>query len=108
MQLPNFEKSYMPTLVNGSDLNMADAKMVEKADVATTVANKDTWHATVQKVDHHPEDENAGNHGRTRRNETKVETARDGFDPAPRAEKGLQRPRKKNFEDLAADVLEKS
>ena len=94
MQLPNFEKSYMPTLVNGSDVNMADAKMVEKADVATTAANKDTWHATVQKVDRHPEDENAGNHGRTRRNETKVETARDGFNPAPRAEKGLQRPRK--------------
>ena len=77
MQLPNFEKSYMPTLVNGSDVNMADAKMVEKADVATTVANKDTWHATVQKVDRHPEDENAGNHGRTRRNETKVEMKPD-------------------------------
>ena len=94
MQLPSFEKSYMPTLVNGSDVNMADAKMVEKADVATIVANKDTWPVTVQKVDCHPEDENVGNQGRTHQNEIKVETARGGFDPAPRAEKGLQRPRK--------------
>ena len=94
MQLPSFEKSYMPKLANGSDVNMADAKMVKKADVATIVANKDTWPVTVQKVDRHPEDENVGNHSRTHRNEIKVETARDGFDPAPRAEKGLQRPRK--------------
>ena len=94
MQLPSSEKSYMPTLVNGSDVNMVDVKMVEKADVATIVVNKDTWPVTVQKVDLHPEDENVGNQGRTHRNEIKVETARDGFDPAPRAEKGLQRPRK--------------
>ena len=94
MQLPSFEKSYMPTLVNGSDVNMAGTKMVEKADVATIVANKDTWPVTVQKVDRHPEDENVGNQGRTHQNKIKVETARDGFDPAPRAENGLQRPRK--------------
>ena len=65
MQLPSSEKSYMPTLVHGSDVNMADAKMVEKADVATIVANKDTWPVTAQKVDRPPEDANVGNHGRT-------------------------------------------
>ena len=84
----------MPTLVNGSDVNMVDAKMVEKADVATIVVNKETWPVTVKKVDRHPEDENVRNQGRTHRNEIKVQTARDGFDPTPRAEKGLQRPRK--------------
>ena len=42
----------------------------------------------------HPEDECVGNQGRTRRDEIKVEIARDGFDPAPRAEKGSKRPRK--------------
>ena len=68
--------------------------MVEKVGVATIVVNKATWPMTVQKVDRHPEDENVGNQGRTRRDRIKVETARDGFDPAPRAEKGPQRPRK--------------
>ena len=89
----------MPTLANGvmnsSDAKMVDAKMVEKVGVATIVVNKATWPVTVQKVDRHPEDESVGNQGRTHRDEIKVETARDGFDPAPRAEKGLQRPRKK-------------
>ena len=73
---------------------MVDAKMVEKVGVATILANKATWPVTVQKVDRHPEDENVGNQGQTHRDEIKVETARDGFDPAPRAEKGPQRPRK--------------
>ena len=98
MQLPNSEKSYMPTLanvvINGSDAKMVDAKMVEKVGVATTVVNKATWPVTVQKVDRNPEDENVGNQGRTHRDKIKVETARDGFDPASRAEKGPQRPRK--------------
>ena len=94
MQLPSSEKSYMPTLVNGSDANMVDAKMVEKAGIATIVVNKATWPVTVKKVDRRPEDGNVGNQGRTHRDEIKVETARDGFDPAPRAEKGPQRPRK--------------
>ena len=58
------------------------------------MVNKATWPVTVQKVDRHPEDENVGNQGRKHRDKIKVETARDGFDPAPRAEKGLQRPRK--------------
>ena len=71
-----------------------DAKMVKKVGVATIVATKATWSVTVQRVDRHPEEENVGNQGRTHRDEIKVETARDGFDPAPRAEKGLQRPRK--------------
>ena len=98
MVLPSSEKSYMPTLVNvvmnGSDAKMVDAKMVEKVRVATIVSNKATWPMTVQKVDRHPEDDNVGNQGRTHRDEIKVETARDGLDHAPRAEKGLQRPRK--------------
>ena len=98
MQLLSSEKSYMLTFVNvvmnGSDAKMVDAKMVEKVGVATIVVNKATWPVTVQKVDRHPEDENVGNQGRTHRDEIKVETARDGFDPAPRAEKGPQRPRK--------------
>ena len=93
MQLPNSEKSYMPTLVNVV-MNGADAKMVEKVGVATIVVNKATWPVTVQKVDRHPEEENARNQGRKHRDEIKVETARDGFDPAPRAEKGPQRPGK--------------
>ena len=75
-------------------MNGADAKMVEKVGIATIVVNKATWPVTVQKVDRHPEDANFGNQGRTHRDKIKVETARDRFDPAPRAEKGLQRPEK--------------
>ena len=63
MQLPSSETSYMPTLVNGSDANMVDAKMVEKAGVATIVVNKATWSVTAQKVNRHPEDKNVGNQG---------------------------------------------
>ena len=87
----------MPTLVNVvmnvSDAKMVDAKMVEKVGVATIVVNKATWPVTVQRIDRHPEDESVGNKGRTNRDEIKVEIARDGFDPAPKAEKGPQRPR---------------
>ena len=88
----------MPTLanvvMNALDAKMVGVKMVEKVGIATIVVNKATWPVTVQKVDHHPEDENVGNQGRTHRDEIKVETARDGFDPASRAEKGPQRPKK--------------
>ena len=98
MQLPSSEKNYMPTLVNvvmnGSDAKMVDANMVEKVGVATIVVNKATWPVTVKRIDRHPEHESVGNQGRTRRDEIKVEIARDGFDPAPRAEKGPQRRRK--------------
>ena len=98
MQLPSSEKNYMPTLVNvvmnGSDAKMVDAKMVEKVGVSTIVANKATWRATAQSIDRHPEDESVGNQGRTRREEIRAETVRDGFDPAPKAEKGPQRPRR--------------
>ena len=83
----------MPTLLNVV-MNGSDAKMVEKVGVSTIVVNKATWPVTVVKVHCHPEDENVGNQGQTHRDEIKVETARDGFDPAPRAEKGLQRPGK--------------
>ena len=76
MQLPSSEKSYMPTLVNGSDANMVNAKMVEKAGVATIVVNKATWPMTVQKVDRHPEQENVGNQGRTYRDEIRVSKGR--------------------------------
>ena len=86
MQLPSSEKSYMPTLAN-VEMNGLDTKMVEKVGVATIVVNKATWPLTVQKVDRHPKDENVGNQGRTRRDKIKVKTARDGFDPAPRAGK---------------------
>ena len=98
MQSPSSDKSYMPTLVNvlmnGSDAKMVDAKRVEKVGAATIVVNKATCAVTVQKVNHHPVDESVGNQGRTHRGEIKVEIARDGFDPARRAEKGPQRPRK--------------
>ena len=94
MELPSSEKNYMRTLVNvvmnGSDAKMED----EKVGVATIVVNKATWPVTVQKIDCHPEDESVRNQGRTRRDEIKVEIARDGFDPAPKAEKGPQRPRR--------------
>ena len=93
MQLPNSEKSYMPTLVNVV-MNGSDAKMVEKVGVATVVVNKATWPVTVQKVDRHSEDKNIRSQGQTHRDEIKVETARDDFDPAARAEKGPKRPRK--------------
>ena len=83
----------MPTLVNVV-MNGSDAMTVEKVGVATIVVRKATLPVTVQKVDCHPEDENVRNQGRTRRDEINVETARDGFPPAPRAEKGPQRPRK--------------
>ena len=98
MQLPRSEKNYMPTLVNvvmnGSDAKMVDAKMVEKVGAATILVNKATSPVTVQRIDRHPEDESVGNQGRTRRDEIKVEIARDGLDPAPKAEKRPQRPRK--------------
>ena len=88
----------MPTLVNvvmnGSDAKMVDAKMVEKVGVATIVANKATWPATVQSIDRHTEDESVEGQGRTRREEIRVETVRDDFDPAPKAKKGPQRPRR--------------
>ena len=86
----------MPALVNvvmnGFDAKMVDAEMVEKVGVATIVVNKVTGHLTVQRIDRHPGDESVRNQGRTRREEIKVEIARDGFDPAPKAEKGPQRP----------------
>ena len=69
MQLPSSEKSYMPTLVNGSDANMVDAKMV----LATIVVNKATLPLTVQKVDRHLEGENVGNQGRTHRPEIQID-----------------------------------
>ena len=98
MQLPSSAKNYMPTLVNvvmnGSDATMVDAKMVDKVGVATMVANKSTWPATVQSIDRHPEDESVGNQARTRREGIRAETVRDGFDPAPKAGKGPQRPRR--------------
>ena len=98
MQLPSSEKNYMPTLVNvamnGSDAKMADAKMVEKVRAATIVANKATWPASAQSMDRHPEDESVEHQGRTRREEIRVETVRDGFDPAPKAKQGPQRPRR--------------
>ena len=81
-------------VMNGSDANMVDAKMVEKVGVATIAVNKATWPVTVQRIDGHPEDESVGNQCRTRRDEIKVEIARDGFDPAPKAERRPQRPRK--------------
>ena len=93
MQLPTSKKRYMPTLVNVV-MNGSDAKMVEKVVVATIVVDKATWPVTVQKMYRHPEDETVRSQGRAHRDKIKVETARDGFDPAPRAEKGPQRPRK--------------
>ena len=73
---------------------MVGAKLVEKVGVATIVVNKATWLVSVQRIDRHPKDESVGNQGRTRRDEIKVEIARDGFDAAPKAEKGPQRPRR--------------
>ena len=97
MQLPSSGKNYMPTLVNvvmnGSDAKMV-GKMVEKVGAATIVANKVTWPATVQGIDRQPENESVENQGRTRREEIRVETVRDGFDPAPKGKKGPQRPRR--------------
>ena len=88
----------MPTLVNvvmnGSDAKMVDAKMVEKVGAATVVAKKATCPATVQSIDRHSGDESVENRGRTRREEIRVETVRDGFNPAPEAKKGPQRPRR--------------
>ena len=83
----------MPTLLNVK-MNGSDAKMVEKVGAATLVANKTTWPATVQSIDRHPEDENVENQVRARHEEIRVETVRDGFDPAPRAKNGPERPMK--------------
>ena len=97
MQSPSSEKNYMPTLVNvvmnGSHAKMV-AKMVEEVGAATIVANKATWPATVQSIDRHPENESVENQGRTRREEIRVKTVRDGFGPAPKAKTGPQRPRR--------------
>ena len=111
MQLPSSEKNYMPTLVNvamnGSNAKMVDAKMVEKVGVATIVANKAIWPATVRSIVRHPEDESVRNQGRTRRDENRAEIARDVSIP-------LQKQRKAHTglenisEDLVVDLLEKS
>ena len=98
MQLPSSEKNYMPTflkvVMNGLHAKMVDAKTVEKVGVATIVVNKATWPVTVQRINCRPEDKSAGNQGQTRRDEIKVEIARDGFDPAPKSEKGPHCPRR--------------
>ena len=83
----------MPTLVN-VEMKGSDPKMVEKVGAATIVANKATWPATVQSIHRRPEDENVENQDPARLEEVRVETVRDGFDPAPRAKNGPQRPRK--------------
>ena len=93
MQLPSSKKNYMPTMVNVV-MDGLDAKMVEKVGAATIVANKATWPATVQSIDRHPQDKNAENQGRARREGIRVETVRNGLDPAPKAKKGPQRPRR--------------
>ena len=93
MQFPYSEKNYMPTLVNVVMIS-SDTQMVEKVAAAIIVANKATWPATVQSIDRHPEDENIDNQGRAHREEIRVEIVRDGFDPAPKAKKGPQRPRR--------------
>ena len=49
----------MPTLIN-VEMSGSDAKIVEKLGAATTVANKVTWPATVQRTDRHLEEENVG------------------------------------------------
>ena len=83
----------MPTLVN-VETNGSDAKMVEKINAATIVANKATWPATVQRIDCHLEEENVENRDQARHEEIRVETVRDDLDPAPRAKKGPRRPTK--------------
>ena len=47
----------MPTLVDVK-MSGSNAKMAEKLGAATTVANKVTWPATVQRTDRHLEEEN--------------------------------------------------
>ena len=49
IQLPSFEKNYTPTLAN-VETTSSIATMVEKLGAATTVANKDTWPATVKTL----------------------------------------------------------
>ena len=68
--------------------------MVERVGAATIVANKATWPATVPSIEHHPEDENVENQDQARHKEIRVQTLRDGFDPAPRAKNGPRWPRK--------------
>ena len=93
IQLPSSQKNYMPTLVN-VQMNGLHAKIVEKVGAATIVASKATWPATVQSIDRHPQDENVENQDQARHEEIRVETVRDGFDPAPRAKNGRRWPRK--------------
>ena len=83
----------MLTLVN-VEMNGSDAKMVEKVGAATIVANKVAWPATVQSIDRHSEDDNDENQDQARHKEIRVETVRDGFDPAPRAKNGPRWPKK--------------
>ena len=83
----------MPTLVNVGT-SSSDAKMFEKLGAATTVPNKATWPATVQRTDRHLEEENVQNQDQARHEVIWVETVGDGFDPAQRAKNGPERPRK--------------
>ena len=83
----------MPSFLN-VEMNGSDAKMVEKVGAATIASKKATWPATVQSIDRHPEDESVENQDRACREEIRVKTVRDGFNPAPKAKKGPQRPRR--------------
>ena len=54
---PSFGKSCTPTLTNLGTIGSM-VKIVEKLGIATTVASKGTWPATVRRIDHHLEEEN--------------------------------------------------
>ena len=58
----------MPKLVNVRTSG-SDAKMVEKLGAATTVVNKATWPAAVQRTDRHLVEENVGNQDQARHEE---------------------------------------
>ena len=58
------------------------------------MANKGTWPATVKSTDHHLEEENVESQDQPHLEEILVDTVRDGFDHAPRAENGPRLPKK--------------
>ena len=68
--------------------------IVEKPDVATTVASKDTKPAIARRINHSPEEERFKDPGQARPEEIKPETVKDDFNHAARVESNPRRPKK--------------
>ena len=86
-------KSYRPTLANVGMIGSI-VKIVDKLGVATTVGSQVTSPATVRRIEHHLDEENVEAQDQARLDKICVETVRDDFKHAPKAENGPRRPKR--------------